>query len=148
MLGPPIWAFASPSRLATQIVRKFSTLMETRVKCCFGDNNTPTRGVLSAEQRLASIVNYSFASPTTERESEVGDDEPAAERWRALGTPWKEQRIMTKAQKLVKKARGASMVEYGLLLFAVIICAAAAIRTIGPKVKDAGTKAESELKSD
>ncbi len=55
---------------------------------------------------------------------------------------------MSKAQKLVKKNRGASMVEYGLLLFAVIICAAAAIRTIGPKVKDAGTKAESELKSD
>ncbi len=37
--------------------------------------------------------------------------------------------------------RGASLTEYGLLLFAVILAAAAAVRTIGPRVKHAGTEA-------
>lgn len=41
--------------------------------------------------------------------------------------------------------RGASMVEYALLLFAVLIVAAVAVKTIGPKVADAGSKSAAEL---
>lgn len=58
---------------------------------------------------------------------------------------------MTKSQKMLvkaKKARGASMVEYGLLLFAVIIAAAAAVRKIGPKIRESGDKSVENLKSD
>lgn len=36
--------------------------------------------------------------------------------------------------------RGASMVEYALLLFAVLIVAAATIKTLGPRVQDAGAR--------
>lgn len=46
---------------------------------------------------------------------------------------------------LVKKVRGASMVEYALLLVAVLILAAAAVKSIGPKVGTAGTNAAAEL---
>lgn len=45
----------------------------------------------------------------------------------------------------LKDTKGASMVEYALLLFAVLICAAAAIKTIGPKVSQAGNSATSNL---
>lgn len=58
---------------------------------------------------------------------------------------------MTKSQKMLvkaKKARGASMVEYGLLLFAIIIAAAAAVRKIGPKIRESGDKSVENLKSD
>lgn len=48
-------------------------------------------------------------------------------------------------KKLTNKVRGASMVEYALLLFAVLIVAAVAIKSIGPKVSTAGTNAEAQL---
>lgn len=47
-----------------------------------------------------------------------------------------------------KTARGAAMVEYGLLLFAVIIAAAGAIRKIGPKLRESGDKSVESLASD
>jgi Flp pilus assembly pilin Flp len=47
-----------------------------------------------------------------------------------------------------KTARGAAMVEYGLLLFAVIIAAAGAIRKIGPKLRESGEKSTEALSSD
>ena len=43
------------------------------------------------------------------------------------------------------KTRGASMVEYALLLVAVLLLAAAAIKSIGPKVGQAGTNAAGTL---
>lgn len=58
---------------------------------------------------------------------------------------------MTKSHKMLvkaKRARGASMVEYGLLLFAIIIAAAAAVRKIGPKIRESGDKSVENLKSD
>jgi Flp pilus assembly pilin Flp len=58
---------------------------------------------------------------------------------------------MTKSHEMLvkaKRARGASMVEYGLLLFAVIIAAAAAVRKIGPKIRESGDKATENLKSE
>jgi Flp pilus assembly pilin Flp len=48
-------------------------------------------------------------------------------------------------KKLSKRVRGASLVEYALLLVGVLIIAAAAVKTIGPKVEQAATKAEAEL---
>lgn len=51
----------------------------------------------------------------------------------------------TKMMMKAKKARGASMVEYGVLLFAVIITAAAAIKNIGPKVRAAGDRTVGSL---
>jgi Flp pilus assembly pilin Flp len=47
--------------------------------------------------------------------------------------------------KKLSKVRGASMVEYALLLFAVLIIAAAAIKSLGPKVQNAGVQAEGQL---
>ena len=41
--------------------------------------------------------------------------------------------------------RGATMVEYALLLVAVLLLAAAAIKSIGPKVSSAGTNAAGTL---
>lgn len=41
--------------------------------------------------------------------------------------------------------RGASMVEYSLLLFAVLIVAASAVKTIGPKVSEAGYRGTAVL---
>ena len=47
--------------------------------------------------------------------------------------------------KKLNTVRGASMVEYALLLFAVLIVAAAAIKTLGPKVSAAGTQGAAQL---
>ena len=49
--------------------------------------------------------------------------------------------------KKLTTVRGASMVEYALLLFAVLIVAAAAIKTLGPKVQQAGTEGAAQLAS-
>ena len=49
-------------------------------------------------------------------------------------------RTMTRLRK-----RGASMVEYALLLVAVLLLAAAAIKSIGPKVGQAGTNTAGQL---
>lgn len=48
-------------------------------------------------------------------------------------------------KNLVKKIRGASMVEYALLLVAILLLAAGAFKVLGPKVGKAATKAGAEL---
>ena len=48
-------------------------------------------------------------------------------------------------QRFLKDTKGASMVEYALLLFAVLIVAAVAIKSIGPKVSNAGSSATTQL---
>ena len=48
-------------------------------------------------------------------------------------------------KKLSKMVRGASMVEYALLLFAVLIVAATAVKKLGPKVSDAGNQGATQL---
>lgn len=48
-------------------------------------------------------------------------------------------------KKLVKKIRGASMVEYALLLAAVLILAATAFKALGPKVGTTAKSAASHL---
>jgi Flp pilus assembly pilin Flp len=47
---------------------------------------------------------------------------------------------------LYARARGASMVEYALLLFAVLIVSAAAIKLLGPRVRLSGDLAAAELR--
>ena len=47
--------------------------------------------------------------------------------------------------KLVKKVRGASMVEYALLLVAVLLLAAGAFKALGPKTGAAATRAGGQL---
>lgn len=47
--------------------------------------------------------------------------------------------------KLVKKVRGASMVEYALLLVAVLLLAAGAFKAMGPKVGAAATRSGGQL---
>lgn len=44
-----------------------------------------------------------------------------------------------------KRTRGAAMVEYALLLFAVLIVSAAAVKSIGPKVKEAAESSVTAL---
>lgn len=47
--------------------------------------------------------------------------------------------------KKFTNVRGASMVEYALLLFAVLIVAAVAIKSLGPRVAAAGTQGAATL---
>lgn len=48
-------------------------------------------------------------------------------------------------KSFVKKTRGASMVEYALLLAAILILAATAYRQLGPKVGTAASNAAKQL---
>ncbi len=52
--------------------------------------------------------------------------------------------VVARAQRRTKQT-GAAMVEYSLLLFAVLICAAGAIKMLGPAVFCAGVSATDEL---
>jgi Flp pilus assembly pilin Flp len=47
--------------------------------------------------------------------------------------------------KKILKVRGASMVEYALLLVAILLLAAAAYKQLGPKVGAAATSAGGQL---
>jgi Flp pilus assembly pilin Flp len=53
-----------------------------------------------------------------------------------------DKRVM---KKLLKKVRGASMVEYALLLVAVLLLAAAAYKALGPRVGNAASNATNQL---
>jgi Flp pilus assembly pilin Flp len=52
---------------------------------------------------------------------------------------------MSKAQKLLKKSRGASMVEYALLIIAIMLLAALAYRKLGTAVQKNAADSETEL---
>lgn len=52
---------------------------------------------------------------------------------------------MSKAQMLVSKTRGATMVEYALLIVAVMLLAAGMYRTLGGTVGRNATRANAEL---
>jgi Flp pilus assembly pilin Flp len=47
--------------------------------------------------------------------------------------------------KIIKKVRGASMVEYALLLVAILLLAAGAFKALGPKVGTAAQRAGTNL---
>ena len=47
--------------------------------------------------------------------------------------------------KFIKKVRGASMVEYALLLVAILLLAAGAFKLLGPKVSNAASNAGQKL---
>ena len=53
---------------------------------------------------------------------------------------------MTKAQMLIKKSRGATMVEYALLIIAIMVLAAVGYKNLGKQVKENAVKSEAELK--
>ncbi|MGH7280125.1 MAG: Flp family type IVb pilin [Polyangiaceae bacterium] len=48
-------------------------------------------------------------------------------------------------KKFLNDTKGATMVEYALMLFAVLIVAAVAMKSIGPKVSTAGTSTTGQL---
>ena len=52
---------------------------------------------------------------------------------------------MKKPNRLFKDTRGASMVEYALLLVAVLLLAAGAYKALGPKVGAAAVNAGTQL---
>ena len=52
---------------------------------------------------------------------------------------------MSKAQKLLSKTRGATIVEYAMLIIAVMFIAAATFRVLGNKVKDNAQKSTDEI---
>jgi Flp pilus assembly pilin Flp len=125
----------------------FRTSFKNAKNRCFLDNDVARAGVLLGVQRLAPIMNYRSSSTRRGPGHPLGGATQSAPAMRRS----KEQTVMTKSHKLLvkaKKVRGASMVEYGLLLFAVIIAAAAAVRQIGPKIRAAGDKSVENLKSD
>jgi Flp pilus assembly pilin Flp len=52
---------------------------------------------------------------------------------------------MSKAQTLLSKTRGATIVEYAMLIIAVMFIAAATFRVLGNKVKDNAQKSTDEI---
>ncbi|MCL2724672.1 MAG: hypothetical protein FWD69_09580 [Polyangiaceae bacterium] len=52
---------------------------------------------------------------------------------------------MSKAQMMLKKTRGATMVEYALLIIAIMVLAAAAYRKLGTQVQANADKSTSTL---
>jgi Flp pilus assembly pilin Flp len=48
-----------------------------------------------------------------------------------------------KLNKLIKDNRGATMVEYALMLFLILVLAYVGFQTLGSKVKDSATSATS-----
>jgi Flp pilus assembly pilin Flp len=48
-------------------------------------------------------------------------------------------------RKLIKDKRGASMVEYALLLVAILLLAAAMFKALGPKVGQSAQRAGAQL---
>ena len=52
---------------------------------------------------------------------------------------------MSKAQMLVKKTRGATMVEYALLIIAIMFLAAIGYRNLGKSVKQNAVDSDTEL---
>ncbi len=52
---------------------------------------------------------------------------------------------MNKQITLRKKSRGASMVEYALLLVAILLLAAAAFKALGPAVGKSAASAQQQL---
>jgi len=47
--------------------------------------------------------------------------------------------------KLIKKVRGASMVEYALLLVAILLLAAGAFKALGPKIGTAASRTGAQI---
>jgi Flp pilus assembly pilin Flp len=52
---------------------------------------------------------------------------------------------MTKAQMLLAKTRGATMVEYALLIIAIMVLAAVAYKNLGKQVQKNAEKSETTL---
>ena len=64
-------------------------------------------------------------------------------------SPTRAARLVDKKElsmnKIMKKVRGASMVEYALLLVAILLLAAGAFKALGPKVGQAAKNSTSQL---
>ena len=52
---------------------------------------------------------------------------------------------MSKVQMLVKKTRGATMVEYAVLITAIMLVAAIGYRNLGKSVKHSAVDSQSEI---
>lgn len=52
---------------------------------------------------------------------------------------------MSKAEMMLKKARGATMVEYALLIIAIMLLAAVGYRNLGKSVKKNSEDSKTEL---
>ena len=52
---------------------------------------------------------------------------------------------MNKFTKLLKDNKGATMVEYAILLFLVLVVAAVVYKAVGMKVKDAGNQTAAQF---
>jgi Flp pilus assembly pilin Flp len=50
-----------------------------------------------------------------------------------------------KFTRLVKDTKGATMVEYAILLFLILVVAAVVYKAVGNKVKDAGDKTQAQF---
>jgi Flp pilus assembly pilin Flp len=60
-------------------------------------------------------------------------------------TPKEESTTMSKAEMLLKKTRGATMVEYALLIIAIMFLAAIGYRNLGKSVAKNAKDSQSEL---
>jgi Flp pilus assembly pilin Flp len=54
-------------------------------------------------------------------------------------------KLATLSRKIAKDTQGATMVEYALMLFLILVIAAAIVRTLGQSTKTAVTDANTQL---
>lgn len=106
----------------------------------------------SGFSRIAEIPG-----PLTDLARDVDSKKPSrtkrlgifAPRHSGNGASTKEQEPVTmksnKFTKLIKDNKGATMVEYAILLFLILVVAAVVYKAVGTKVKDAGTKTEAQF---
>jgi len=112
--------------------------------------------LLSAvENRLARLVDSVVYDATTRRRREADGEQPR-ESPRRTRLEFRDphhryvgktrSRNMTKAEMLMKNKRGATMVEYALLIIAIMVLAAVGYKNLGKQVKTNAEKSEQELK--
>jgi len=85
----------------------------------------------------------------TQRSTVVHEMESSNHLASVTSQPARNQEIthMSKAQMLVKKTRGATMVEYALLIIAIMFLAAIGYRNLGKTVKQNAVDSDTELKA-
>jgi Flp pilus assembly pilin Flp len=108
------------------------------VVCCSRDNANEPVTLTAVGYRLAPIVN--MLSPT-----QRSDAMESARFYATTRNGHQGVTTMTKAEMLIKKTRGATMVEYALLIIAIMVLAAVGYKNLGKQVKTNAEKSTTEL---
>jgi Flp pilus assembly pilin Flp len=110
---------------------------------CPGDNASPPVPLSTVRNALAPFVDMVVYDATRRR---TGERRTHGRKTNRLPTVHESRRIhMSKAQTLLTKTRGATIVEYAMLIIAVMFIAAATFRILGNKVKENAQKSTDEI---